>query len=303
MLRINELAYGDYFPYAHSTIGDMQDLQNAPLSAVQEFFDQYYAPNNAVLSIAGDFDPEQTMALVQRHFGDIPTRNTPAFNPEPWKPQTAERVESMLDPLAELPAFHVAYHIPENRAPDHYPLELLAIVLGDGESSRMYQKLVKGKELVQEISIETDGRRGPDLFSIWAIVSPGQTGSAVREQIYREIAEIAAKGVTERELQKAKNRVRAAFVFALESNLQRATHLAEFETYYGDAELLNQEAERYLSITVEDIKRVAKQYFAPTGRTVLDVIPAKAAAEDPKAAAGAASDARAAAPAKRGGTP
>jgi predicted Zn-dependent peptidase len=288
MLRINELAYGDYFPYAHSTIGDMQDLQNAPLSAVQEFFDQYYAPNNAVLSIAGDFDPEQAMQLAQRYFGEIPARNTPAYSPEPLKPQTAERVESMLDPLAELPAFHVAWHIPENRAPDHYPLELLAIVLGDGESSRMYQKLVKGKELVQEISIDTDGRRGPDLFSIWAICSPGQTGVAVREQIYRELADIAEKGVTERELQKAKNRVRAAFVFALESNLQRASHLAEFETYYGDAELLNQEADRYLAVTLDDIKRVAKQYFAASGRTVLDVVPAKAAAEEPKTGAGAA---------------
>jgi predicted Zn-dependent peptidase len=160
----------------------------------------------------------------------------------------------------------------------------------------MYQKLVKGKELVQDISIDTDGRRGPDLFSIWAICSPGQTGVAVREQIYRELADIAEKGVTERELQKAKNRVRAAFVFALESNLQRASHLAEFETYYGDAELLNQEADRYLAVTLDDIKRVAKQYFAASGRTVLDVVPAKAAAEAPKAGAGAA-------PAKQGKAP
>jgi zinc protease len=303
MLRINELAYGDYFPYAHSTIGDMQDLQNAPLSAVQEFFDQYYAPNNAVLSIAGDFDPEQAIELAQRYFGQIPARNTPAFNPEPLKPQTAERVESMLDPLAELPAFHIAWHIPENRAPDHYPLELLAIVLGDGESSRLYQSLVKGKELVQEISIETDGRRGPDLFSVWAICSPGQTGPAVREHIYRELADIAEKGVTERELEKAKNRVRAAFVFALESNLQRAMHLAEFETYYGDAELLNQEADRYLAVNREDVKRVAKQYFAPNGRTVLDVVPAKAAAEEPKADASAVRGASQAAPAMHGRTP
>jgi predicted Zn-dependent peptidase len=287
MLRINELAYGDYFPYAHSTIGDMQDLQNAPLTAVQQFFDQYYAPNNAVLSIAGDFEPEQAMQLVQRYFGDIPAHSTPPYAPEPLEPQTAERTESMLDPLAELPAFHVAYHIPENRAPDHYPLELLAIVLGDGESSRMYQKLVKGKELVQEISIETDGRRGPDLFSIWAICSPGKSGAAVREEIYRELAAIAEKGVTERELQKAKNRVRSAFVFALESNLQRAMHLAEFETFYGDADLLNQEADRYLAVTLDDVKRVAKQYFAPSGRTVLDVIPAAAAAGNAQPPAGA----------------
>ena len=280
MLRINELAYGDYFPYAHSTIGDMQDLINAPLSAVQEFFDQYYAPNNAVLSLAGDFDPEQAMQLVERHFGAIKPGNRPAFDPPALPPQTAERVESMLDPLAELPAFHVAYHIPPARTPDHYPLELMAIALGDGESSRLYQKLVKGKEVVQEISVSTDGRRGPDLFSFWAIASPGQSGAAVRDQIYKELADIAAKGLDERELAKAKNRIRAAFVFALESNLERATHLAEFETYWGDAALLNEEADKYLAVTNDDIKRVAKQYFAPSGRTVLDVVPPKAAAPE-----------------------
>jgi predicted Zn-dependent peptidase len=280
MLRVNELAFGDYFPYAHSTIGDMQDLQNAPLSAVQEFFSEYYAPNNAVLSLSGDFDPEQVVPLIQRYFGEIPQHTTPAYNPEPLKPQTAERVESMVDPLAELPAFHIAYHIPEDRSPDHYPLDLLASVLGDGESSRLYQKLVKGKEMLQEIDVGTDSRRGPDLFSVWAICAQGQTGLEARELVYREIAEIADKGISERELEKAKNRIRSMFVFELETNLERAMRLAEFDMYFGDANLLNQEAGRYLAVTLDDVKRVAKQYFAPTNRTVLDVIPAKAASAD-----------------------
>ncbi len=278
MLRIDELAYGDYFPYAHSTIGDMQDLRNAPLSAGQEFFDEYYAPNNAVLSLAGAFDPDQALAEVQRYFGDIPRHKTPAYNPEPLKPQTAERVETMVDPLAELPAFHIAYHIPPDRAPDHYPLELLGIVLGDGESSRLYQKLVKGKQLLQQIDVGTDSRRGPDLFSVWAICSKGHTGAEARPLIFKEISEIAAKGIGEHELQKAKNKVRSMFVFELETNMQRAMHLGEFELYFGDANLLNQELDRYLAVTPADVQRVAKQYFAPTNRTVLDVIPAKAAA-------------------------
>ncbi|MDH3845825.1 MAG: insulinase family protein, partial [Myxococcales bacterium] len=119
MLRINELAYGDYWPYAHSTIGDMQDLLDAPLEAVQEFFDMYYAPNNAVLSISGDFDPNEAMPLVEKYFGSIPSRErTPFVEPEPPK-QTAERTETMYDPNATLPAFHLAYHIPASRTPDH----------------------------------------------------------------------------------------------------------------------------------------------------------------------------------------
>jgi predicted Zn-dependent peptidase len=282
MLRINELAFGDYFPYAHSTIGDMQDLQNAPLTAVQEFFDRYYAPNNAVLVIAGDFQPDHALALAKRHFGQVPSRKTPPFSDPGLPPQTAERVETMVDPLAELPAFHVAFHIPPERTPDHYPLDMLASVLGDGESSRLYQQLVKGKESLQEVEVSTDGRRGPDLFSVWAICSEGQSGGQVREHIYKQVAEIAERGVTERELQKAKNRVRSAFVLGLQSNLSRAMRLGEFELYFGDANLLNTEPERYLAVTVEDVKRVAKQYFASTGRTVLDVMPPSAASQEKK---------------------
>lgn len=276
ILRINELAFGDYFPYAHSTIGDMQDLQNAPLSAVQQFFDHYYAPNNAVVSIAGDFEPEQALRLVKRYFGDMPARSIPPFNPEPLKAQTAERVESMNDPLAELPAFHVAYLIPPTRTPDHYPIEILAMVLGDGESSRLYQSLVKGKELLQEVSAATDDRRGPDLFSFWGICSEGHPCSEARAVIFRTLEEIAEKGITERELEKARNQIRSRFVFGLSSYMSRAMRLGEFELYFGDANLLNEEADRYLQVTLADVQRVAKQYFSASNRTVLDVIPSGA---------------------------
>ena len=273
MLRINELAYGDWFPYAHSTIGDMADLQRAPLTAVQAFFDSHYAPNNAVLAIAGDFEPDAAYALVERHFGAIARRTVPAFAPPPLPPQTAERVETMTDPLAELPAFHISYHIPADREPDHYPAELLAIVLGDGESSRLYQELVKEREIVQEIDVATDGRRGPDLFSVWAICATGHSGAEAREVIYRQLNDIAEHGVTPRELEKAKNRVRAMFVFGLQSNLSRANRLAEYELYFGDANLLNTEADRYFAVTAADVQRVARQYFTPQNRTVLDVLP------------------------------
>jgi predicted Zn-dependent peptidase len=285
MLRINELAFGDYFPYAHSTIGDMQDLINAPLSAVQEFFDTYYAPNNAVVSIAGDFDPDAAMALLKKYFGEIPARTVKPFDVADPAPQTAERKDSMVDPLAQLPAFHISYHIPKDREPDHYPLELLSIVLGDGESSRLYQKLVKDKEIVQEIEVSTDGRRGPDLFSFWSICAEGHKPDEARNLIFEELKSVADKGITERELQKAKNRMRAEFVFGMESNLSRATRLAEFEVFHGDANLLTTELPHYTAVTLADIKRVAAQYFAPTNRTVLDVVPASAAGGGAPAAA------------------
>jgi predicted Zn-dependent peptidase len=273
MLRINELAYGDYFPYAHSTIGDMEDLKKAPLAAVREFFEHYYAPNNAVVSVAGDFDPQQALRLIERHFGGIHAHERPAYAPGELAPQKAERTESMVDPLAELPAFHISYPIPPDGTPDHYALEMLAMVLSDGESSRLYQKLIKEKQLLQEISVGTDDRRGPDQLAVWGICSEGKQASEARDVIYHELSDIADKGVTERELQKAKNGVRSSFVFGLAANMSRAMRLGEFELYFGDANLLNQEADRYLAVTLADVQRVAKQYFAAQSRTVLDVNP------------------------------
>jgi predicted Zn-dependent peptidase len=280
-LRVNELAYGDYFAYSHSTIGDMKDLENAPLTAVQEFFDAYYAPNNAVLSLAGDFDPDEALKLVEKYFGDIPSRSRPAYAPGELAPQTDERRESMLDPLAQLPGFHICYHIPPSREPDHYPLDILAMALGDGESSRLYQELVKKRELLQSLNVGTDSRRGPDLFSFWAVVSAGKKAKDAQEAIFAEIDKIAKTGLTPRELEKAKNRIRSSFVFGLSSTLQRAQTLGTFELYFGNAELLKSELDKYLAVTNDDVKRVAARYFAKTNRTVLDVIasPAEKSAE------------------------
>ncbi|MGB5547681.1 MAG: pitrilysin family protein [Polyangiales bacterium] len=282
MLRINELAYGEYWPYAHSTIGDMQDLIDAPLGAVQEFFDTFYAPNNAVLSISGDFDAEDAMQVVQKYFGDIPARATPTFA-EPAPPaQASERTETMYDANATLPAFHIAYHIPPNRSPDHYALEILALVLGDGESSRLYQSLVKKKEICQDVAIGTDDRRGPDLFSAWAVMASGHAPKEAQDTILAELAAIADKGVTDRELEKAKNRIRAAFVFGLQSNMARSQRLAEFELYWDDANLLKLELDYYLAVSAEDIKRVAGTYFEASNRTVLNVLPGADPASEEK---------------------
>lgn len=282
MLRINELAYGDYYPYAHSTIGDMQDLVDAPLEAVQEFFSMYYAPNNAVLSISGDFDANEAMRLVEKYFGSIPSRERlPFVEPAPPK-QTSERTEAMYDSNATLPAFHLAYHIPANRTPDHYPLEMLSLLLGDGESSRLYQTLVKKKEICQDVAVGTDDRRGPDLFSVWAVMSSGHSPKEAQDVVIAELARIAKKGVTARELEKAKNRMSAAFVFGLQSNMARAKNLAEFELYWGDANLLMLELDHYLAVSREDIQGVAKKYFGASNRTVLDVLPGLPPASEEK---------------------
>lgn len=272
-LRLHELAYAGYFPYAHSVIGDMTDLENAPLSAVQEFFQTYYAPNNAVLSIAGDFDAGEAMELVERYFGAIPSHDVPAFDPGSLPEASGPRRETLSDRLANLPAFHVAYAIPPYRTPDHYALEMLVVALGDGESSRLYQELVKQREICTEISAYTEDMRGPDTLGVFGIVAEGHTNVEARDAVLAILADVAEHGLPERELQKARTRLRSSFVFMLESNLSRSNQLAEFEIIAGDATGLRTELDRYLAVTNADIRRVASQYLTENARTELLVDP------------------------------
>jgi predicted Zn-dependent peptidase len=272
-LRINELAYHGYWPYEHSTIGDMKDLLDAPIEAVQEFFATWYCPNNAILSICGEIDPAQTMKLIEKHFGGIPRGTPPGFRDIPFPVQSAEQTDTLIDELAEVPGFHLVYRIPPSRTPDHYALELLGDVLGDGRSSRLYQTLVKDREIAQEIHVATDYRRGPDLFSLWSVLSEGHTGEEARAVVYEQIADIVKNGITEREFDKVQNRARASFVFGLQTSLRRACRLAEFGLYWGDPTLLRTELGRYLAVTRDDIQRVAETYLVPSQRTWVDVLP------------------------------
>lgn len=288
MLRINELAYGDYWPYAHPTIGYMEDLKKAKLSQVQAFFDAYYGPNNAVLSIAGDFEPAPAMDAIRKYFGKLKPIKTRKYAPPAYSaPKALGTRETLVDDKAKLPGFHIAYPIPPSRTPDHYALEVLAMALGQGESSLLYQSLVKDKELCQQVHVGTDDRRGPDLFSLWAVVAANHTAGQAREVYEEHLEAIREKGLSARDLEKAKNQIRSAFVFGLQSNLARAMHLAEFELYWGDANLIRGELARYLAVSSEDIKRVASQYLNKDKSMILDVLPAP---ENPASAPSSADD-------------
>lgn len=270
-LRIDELLYGDYFPYAHSVIGDMDDLQRAPLEDVQAFFAAYYGPNNAVIAIAGDFEPEEAIAIVEREFGALPARTRPEYTPGEFTPREGELRETMVDANATLPALLISYPIPPMREADHYALEVLSVILSDGDSSRLRQSLIKERELAASISAFTYDRRGPDAFAFWAVAAGGKTLDELEQAIGDEIVKIVKDGVSERELEKAQNRIRAHFTFGLESNLRRAMELAEHALYYGDAELLKSALEPYLAVTADDIQRVAGEYLKRERRVVLQI--------------------------------
>jgi zinc protease len=280
-IKLRALAFQGYFPYEHDTIGSMADLDAAKFEYVSAFHDAYYAPNNAVLSISGDFDPDVAMDLVRQDFGDAKQAAVPPYAPPAAVPeQTAPRIADVSDTNARTPGLLDAWVVPQNRTPEHYALELAAIVLGDGESSRLFQRLVRSEAKAQSVSVGTNDQRGPDLFIVESVLSERGKMKDVESVVDSEIASLAATGPTPAELEKAKTRTASAFVFSLESNLHRANELGEFELFWGDARLLSRELAQYQGVTAADVKNAVKKYLTRPRQSTVHVLPVVEKAEN-----------------------
>ena len=285
-LRMNELVFTN-LANAHSTIGSMEDLDAATIDDVQEFFRIYYAPNNAVLSVVGDFDNDEARTLIEKYFGNIPSQPVPPKVDVSETEAVAIREEVFNDPLAPAPAFVLGWKIPERRTREFYALSLAGTLLFEGDSSRLYQKLVKGDESVVSIEGGMDERRGPSALNIFALPKPGEEVSQIREKIFDEIRLIATDGPTAAEMEKLRNSLCNDFVRGRQSTMYRAQRLAEFALYDSDPRLIDSELDHYLSITAEDIRDAVARYVNVENRVVLDIVPA--AAEETEAAGVAAS--------------
>ena len=277
-LRMNELIFTNP-ANAHSTNGSMEDLDAATIDDVREFFRIYYAPNNAVLSVVGDFDGAEARGMIDKYFGSIPSQPLPppvdVFEPE----AVAIPQETFYDPLAPAPAFVLGWKVPARRTTDFYALSLAGTLLFEGDSSRLYQKLVKGDESVVSIEGGVDERRGPSALYIFALPKPGQDVEVIRRQIFDEIRHIAADGPTDDEMEKLRNSLSNDAVRGRQSTMYRAQRLAEFALYDSDPRLVDSELDHYLNVTAADIKRAAELYLHSTNRVVLDIIPAPGAQE------------------------
>src|SRR6185369_13236903 len=185
-----------------STIGSMEDLDAATIDDVREFFRIYYAPNNAVLSIVGDFDEQEATSLVNKYFASIPSQPPPPAADISEPEDVARTQEVFHDQLAPAPAFVLGWKIPPRRTPDFYALSLAADLLFEGDSSRLYQKLVKGDESVVSIQGGIDERRGPSACYIFALPKPGEEVAAIREQIVDEIKALRTSGPSPAEMEK-----------------------------------------------------------------------------------------------------
>lgn len=268
---VNEMIYKN-FANAHSTIGSMEDLDDATVEDVQEFFRVYYAPNNAVMVLSGAFDSEEAKGLIEKYFGSIPAQPKPAALDVSEPAEVAEKYRRHEDKLAPFPAFLLGWKIPPRRTPEFYALYLAGKLLYDGESSRLYQKLVKGDESVIQLFGFTDERRGPSSIFIGAIPKPDKDLSNIREIIMAEIRDIAENGVTPSEMEKLQNQLLNDTIRMRQSSMARAQHIAEFALYDGNPELVNSELDELLAITGEQIKEAVAKYLNTENRTLLDIV-------------------------------
>lgn len=259
-------------PYSWDVIGSMADLSAATLDDVKTFFRTYYAPNNATISIAGDFHPDSVKRWVNRYFGDIP--RGPALPARPTVPQvTIPRDTFMvLEDRVQLPRLYNVWHTVKAYHPDDASLDILAYILAGDKNARLYKRLVYDLQVAQDVTAFQQSSKLDGEFTITVTPKPGQTPTALADLVNVEIARIIRDGVTDRELKRAQNTIRAGFLDNLASVLGKADQLNLYNYFVGTPEYAQRDAARYERVTAADIRRIAERYLGQP-RIVLTIVP------------------------------
>lgn len=261
-------------PYRHMTIGSMEDLDRASVTEVKAFYDRYYVPNNATVVIVGDFDPTEASSLIEKYFaplaGGQPLQRTIPVEP----PQTSERVEK-LDQDVALPAFVEGFHMPADGTPDAYPLRLAAKILSEGDSSRIYHRLIYEKQIALQAESTGNFTEDPNLFFVFAVLNGGHTPAEGEREVADVLNDLKTKLVPEKELNKAKNEILRDFILSRQSDQSRADELGYDAVVLKNPELVNTELAPFLAVTPQQIERVARRYFVPQNMTLVEVYPTR----------------------------
>lgn len=253
--------------YHHSTIGYMSDIETISRADCQAYYDQHYVGANMVVTVVGDVKVEDVRRYAEKYFKDIP-RGTPQPVETREPKQLGEKRFVMKDPSQ--PLFVAGYHIGNVRHPDWPVYEVIADVLGQGRTSRLYKRLVKDEQIaVQAMTFPGfPGQKHETGLLVFALPTKGKTALDMEEAIYQEIDRIVADGITAEELEGVKQRARANFVRGLQGNAGMASQLAWYQTFMGDWRELFDEVERIEAVTLDDVRRVAAEVFTETNRTV-----------------------------------
>ncbi len=265
------------YGYAHPGIGWMKDLDAAQTSDVKGFFELYYAPNNATLALVGDFDPASTKELIAQYFGTIPRGSEPPAVDCRQGFGTGIIRRTVVDSKANLPAVILAYRVPPAGDSDTPSLQLLAVILGQGESSRLNRVLARERKAVVTVqSLLNDESRAPATFIALAIANQGVTAETVDTLLQGEVGRISLDGVTPAELEKAKNSYLTDKITARQSVLAMAESLLYADLFNGGADAVNKQLEAVRNVTIDDIRRVARKYLVPGNALALTVTPGAA---------------------------
>jgi predicted Zn-dependent peptidase len=264
---------------SHNGYGDLAEINAATIEDVRTFFKTYYAPNNAVLTVVGDVDANDVKKMVEKYFAAIPSQPAPARADLTEPPQTKEKRVSQTDKLANLPAIAIGYHIPPQDSPDFPAMALLVQILQGDDSSRWYQRLIKEKELTLDLSggLNLFGNEfdytGPMIMTTRTTYKPGHTADEVLREMDAVVADIVAKGVTDKELADAKVRYRSNFYSQVESSFGKTHLLSALALFRDDPQQINTLLTPFENVTAAQVKNAAAKYLVATNRTVIDRVP------------------------------
>ena len=272
MVEVFKRAYNEH-PYQWMPIGSLDHLTAASLDEFVEFYKTFYVPENATLSIAGDISVEETKKLINKYFADIPKGGKEIPRPQIVEPAQQKEVRDVVYDQVQLPAVIEAYHIPAQGTEDAYALSMLNTLLSDGQSSRMYRSLVDEQQKAVAAGAFPLALEDPGLYLVYTIANMGVSVEELEKSVDEQIEKVKNELITEKEFQKIRNQIENDFVTGNSTMAGIAENLANYHVYFGDAEYINTEIDKYMKVTREDIKRVANKYLTKENRVVLHYLP------------------------------
>lgn len=262
-------------PYEHIPIGSMEDLNAAEIADFKDFYETFYTPNNATLSIAGDIDIEQTKKWIEMYFGSIKTGTKEIPRPQTSDELLGKQVVDTVYDNIQLPGVFIGYRMPRQGTKDAYALEMVTTVLSGGQSSRFYKKLVDEDQLGVAVQAFPFSLENGGLFITLGIANMGVELENLMSGIDEQIEMVRKDLISEKEYLKVQNQLESSFVSSNSTMAGIAESLANYHVYFGDANLINTEIEKYREVTREDLKRVAEKYLSAENRVVLYYLPKK----------------------------
>jgi zinc protease len=274
--RLQEIIYDHAFvahPYKHPTIGSMADLEAASIGDVRDFHGTFYVPENATVTIVGDFESAQALQIVSQYFGRVPKAARAVPRDIPKEPEMTQERRVVVEEAWPLPAVVVAYHVTYDGHPDSYPLHLTSKILSDGQSARISRELIYNQRLCLSAFGSGNITEHPNLFFAVCIVQPGRTPAEAEKALIAQFESLKTEGVTPHELERAQNQFARDYIIGRESDEDKALHLAHAAVIHNDITTADGEFDIFTKSTVADVQRVARSYFNQSNRVVLHVVP------------------------------